>query len=232
MTKRSKRMKEIDKKLELGKTYKLGEAVDFLKACPPTRFNQSVDVSIRMGIDPKKSDQLVRGMVTLPHGTGQVIVVTVIAKGDKAREATEAGADYVGAEDLLEKIKNGWTDFSVLIATPDMMRELGKLGKILGPRGLMPTPKSGTVTTDVAKAVKESKGGKVEFKVDKTGNLNNAVGKMSFTSEELVKNIETLLHAVNRAKPASAKGIYLRSMFLSTTMGPGLKIDTQSLGLS
>jgi large subunit ribosomal protein L1 len=232
MVKRSKRMKEIDQKLELGKTYKLSDAVDFLKACPPTRFDQSVDIAIRMGIDPKKSDQLVRGMVTLPHGTGQVITVAVIAKGDKAREATEAGADFVGAEDLLEKIKNGWTDFSVLIATPDMMRELGKLGKILGPRGLMPTPKGGTVTTDVAKAVKESKGGKIEFKVDKTGNLNNAVGKMSFTSEELVKNIETLLHAVNRAKPASAKGIYLRSMFLSTTMGPGLKIDTQSLGLS
>jgi len=232
MAKRSKRMKVIDQKLELGKIYKLGEAIDFLKTCPPTRFDQSVDVSIRMGIDPKKSDQLVRGMVTLPHGTGQVVVVTVIAKGDKAREATEAGADYVGAEDILEKIKNGWTDFSVLIATPDMMRELGKLGKILGPRGLMPTPKSGTVTTDVAKAVKESKGGKVEFKVDKTANLNNAVGKMSFTSEELITNIETLLHAVNRAKPASAKGIYLRSMFLSTTMGPGLKIDTQSLGLS
>lgn len=232
MVKRSKRMKEIDQKLELGKTYKLSDAVDFLKACPPTRFDQSVDIAIRMGIDPKKSDQLVRGMVTLPHGTGQVITVAVIAKGDKAREATEAGADFVGAEDLLEKIKNGWTDFSVLIATPDMMRELGKLGKILGPRGLMPTPKGGTVTTDVAKAVKESKGGKIEFKVDKTGNLNNAVGKMSFTSAELVKNIETLLHAVNRAKPASAKGIYLRSMFLSTTMGPGLKIDTQSLGLS
>ena len=232
MAKRSKRMKTIDQKLELGKTYKLGDAVDFLKACPPTRFDQSVDIAIRMGIDPKKSDQLVRGMVTLPHGTGQVITVAVIAKGDKAREATEAGADFVGAEDLLEKIKGGWTDFSVLIATPDMMRELGKLGKVLGPRGLMPTPKGGTVTTDVAKAVKESKGGKIEFKVDKTGNLNNAVGKMSFTSEELVKNIETLIHAVNRAKPASAKGIYLRSMFLSTTMGPGLKIDTQSLGLS
>ena len=232
MTKRSKRMKEIDQKLEFGKTYKLNEAVDLLKSCAPTRFDQSVDLAIRMGIDPKKSDQQVRGMVTLPHGTGKTLVVTVIAKGDKAREAQEAGADHVGAEDLLEKIKGGWTSFDVLVATPDMMRELGKLGKVLGPRGLMPTPKAGTVTADVAKAVKEVKAGKIEFKVDKTGNLNTAVGKMSFSAEALLKNIETLLHAVNRAKPASAKGIYLRSMFVSTTMGPGLRIDMQSLGAS
>jgi len=225
MAKRSKRMKEIDKLVDPNKTYKLGDAVALLKKMPPVKFDQSVNMALMVGIDPKKSDQMVRGTVSLPHGTGQTIKLVVIAKGDKAKEATEAGADHVGAEDLLEKIKGGWTDFSALISTPDMMRELGKLGKVLGPRGLMPTPKAGTVTNDVAKAVKEVKAGKIEFKVDKTGNINNAVGKMSFQANALEENLRAILQAIAKVKPASAKGVFLRSMYLSTTMGPGLKID-------
>ncbi len=232
MVKRSKRMKEVDQIVDRNKSYKLEEAVEILKKCPPPKFDQSLNVSLKIGIDPKKSDQQVRGTVSLPHGTGQKVTLVVIAKGDKAKEAEAAGADYVGADELLEKIKNGWTDFSALIATPDMMRELGKLGKVLGPRGLMPTPKAGTVTTDVAKAVKEAKAGKIEFKVDKTGNVNNAVGKVSFKSADLVDNLNALLNAISKSKPASAKGAFLRSMFLSSTMGPGLKIDLQSLTLA
>lgn len=232
MTKRSKRMQEVDKLVDPTKIYKLNEAVEVLKKCPPVKFDQSLNVALKIGIDPKKSDQQVRGTVSLPHGTGQKVVLVVIAKGDKAKEALEAGADFAGADDLLEKIKGGWTDFSALISTPDMMRELGKLGKVLGPRGLMPTPKAGTVTTDVAKAVKEVKAGKIEFKVDKTGNVNNAVGKISFKAEHLVENLNALLNAISRSKPASSKGAFMRSMYLSTTMGPGLKIDLQSIALA
>jgi large subunit ribosomal protein L1 len=231
MAHRSKRMKKIDEMIDPNKSYKLEEAVDILKKCPPVKFDQSVNTSLKIGIDPKKSDQQVRGTVSLPHGTGQKVVLVVIAKGEKAKEAQDAGADFVGADDLLEKIKGGWTDFSALISTPDMMRELGKLGKVLGPRGLMPTPKAGTVTTEVGKAVKEVKAGKIEFKVDKTGNVNNAVGKMSFSAPQLVDNLRSLLQAIARVKPASAKGNFLRSLYLSTTMGPGLKIDLQSLDL-
>ena len=232
MTKRSKRMREIDQLADPNKVYKLEEAIALLKKCPATKFDQSVDIALKMGIDVKKSDQQVRGTVSLPHGTGQTVVLVVIAKGDKAKEALDAGADHVGAEELLEKIKGGWTDFSALIATPDMMRELGKLGKILGPRGLMPTPKAGTVTTEIAKAVKEVKGGKIEFKVDKTGSIHSAVGKVSFSPNDLVENAMALLHAISRAKPASSKGIFLRSMYLSSTMGPALKIDLQTLDLA
>jgi large subunit ribosomal protein L1 len=225
-------MKEVDKLIDAKKVYKLEEAVEVLKKCPPVKFDQSLNVALKIGIDPKKSDQQVRGTVSLPHGTGQKVTLVVIAKGDKAKEALDAGADYAGADDLLEKIKGGWTDFSALIATPDMMRELGKLGKVLGPRGLMPTPKAGTVTTDVAKAVKEVKAGKIEFKVDKTGNVNNAVGKISFKSSNLVDNLNALLNAIAKSKPASSKGAFLRSLYLSTTMGPGLKIDIQSIAMA
>jgi len=232
MAKRSKRMKEVDQMVDRNRSYKLDEAVEILKKCPAPKFDQSVNIALKIGIDPKKSDQQVRGTVSLPHGTGQVVTLVVIAKSDKAKEAIEAGADFAGADELLEKIKGGWTDFSALICTPDMMRELGKLGKVLGPRGLMPTPKAGTVTNDVAKAVKEVKAGKIEFKVDKTGNVNNAVGKISFKADNLVENMNALLNAIARAKPASAKGAFLRSMYLSTTMGPGLKIDLQSLALT
>ncbi len=224
-TQRSKRMQEIDKLVDRNKAYKLGDAIALLKKMPTVKFDQSFNMALTVGIDPKKSDQQVRGTVSLPHGTGQKVVLVVIAKGDKAKEATDAGADHVGAEDLLEKIKGGWTDFSALIATPDMMRELGKLGKVLGPRGLMPTPKAGTVTNDVAKAVKEVKAGKIEFKVDKTGSINNAVGKMSFQAPALEENLRAILQAIAKVKPASAKGVFLRSMYLSTTMGPGVKID-------
>ncbi len=232
MAHRSKRMKKIDALVDPNKVYKLEEAVEVLKQCPAVKFDQSVNAALKIGIDPKKSDQQVRGTVSLPHGTGQKVMLIVIAKGEKAKEALEAGADLAGADDLLEKIKGGWTDFSALIATPDMMRELGKLGKVLGPRGLMPTPKAGTVTNDVAKAVKEVKAGKIEFKVDKTGNVNNAVGKLSFSSNHLMDNLRALLQAISRSKPASAKGNFLRSLYISSTMGPGLKIDLQSLELA
>ena len=228
MAKRSKRMREIDKMVDPNKAYKLEEAIAILKKVPAVKFDQSVNMALKVGVDPKKSDQQVRGTVSLPHGTGQKIVLVVIAKGDKAKEALDAGADYVGADDILEKIKGGWVDFSALISTPDMMRELGKLGKVLGPRGLMPTPKAGTVTVDIAKAVIEVKAGKIEFKVDKTGNINSAVGKVSFKQESLLENLQVLINAINRAKPSSSKGVYLRSMYISTTMGPGLKIDISS----
>ncbi len=232
MAHRSKRMKQIDQLIGPARTYSLEEAIELFKKCPVTKFDQSVNAALKVGVDVKKSDQQVSGTVSLPHGTGQKILVAVIAKGDKAKDAQAAGADFVGAEDLVEKIKAGWTDFSALITTPDMMREVGKLGKVLGPRGLMPTPKAGTVTTDIAKAVKEIKAGKVEFKVDKTGNINNAVGKISFSKESLLENLMSLFQGIARAKPASSKGIFFRSLYLSTTMGPGLKIDLQSVAVN
>lgn len=231
MANRSKRMRQIDQLIDPNKVYSLEEAIKLLKNCPQTKFDQSLNVALKIGIDVKKSDQQVRGTVSLPHGTGREIKVVVIAKGDKVKEALDAGADFAGSEDLIEQIKGGWTDFSVLISTPDMMREVGKLGKVLGPRGLMPTPKAGTVTSDIGKAVKEAKAGKIEFKVDKTGNINAAVGKISFRNDQLTENLLPLMQAILRAKPASSKGVFLRSLYLSTTMGPGLKIDLQSLAL-
>lgn len=226
---RSKRYKEMQKKADVTRLYTVDAAIALLQECPVVKFDQSVEVSVKMGVDPKKSDQQVRGTVSLPHGTGKLLRVVVIAKGEKMQEAKNAGADEVGHEDLLEKIKGGWTDFDVLVSTPDMMREVGKLGKVLGPRGLMPTPKAGTVTADVGKAVQELKAGKVEFKVDKNGVINNMVGKASFDKKNLVENILVFLGAVQRAKPSTAKGQYLKSMFLSTTMGPGLKIDMSTI---
>lgn len=232
MAHRSKRMKEADKLIDTAKFYKIEDAVAVLKKSPSVKFDQTVDIALKVGIDPKKSDQMVRGTISMPHGTGQKITLVVIAKGDKAKEALDAGADYVGADELLEKIKGGWTDFSALVSTPDMMRELGKLGKVLGPRGLMPTPKAGTVTNDVAKAVKELKAGKIEFKADKTGVVNSPVGKLSFEETALVENIRALLQAISRAKPSSSKGAFLRSLYLTSTMGPGLRIDLQSLAIA
>lgn len=228
---RSKRYKDMRKKVDVVKSYTLEEALTVLQDCPKVKFDESVEVSLKVGIDPKKSDQQVRGTVALPKGTGKTIRVIVIAKGEKVQDAKAAGADEVGAEDLVEKIKNGWTDFDALITTPDMMREVGKLGKVLGPRGLMPTPKAGTVTTDVARAVEELKAGKVEFKVDKSAVINNMVGKVSFEKGALLENINAFLGAVQRAKPSTAKGQYLKSMFLSSTMGPGLRIDMSTIGL-
>lgn len=226
---RSKRFREIDKSVDRMKVYSLAEAIEILQKCPPVKFDQSVELSLKTGVDAQKSDQQVRGTVSLPNGTGKRSTILVIAKGEKVKEALDAGADYAGNEEYFEKIKNGWTDFTAVIATPDMMRDVGKLGKVLGPRGLMPTPKGGTVTTDVAKAVAEVKAGKIEFKSDKHGVINTLVGKISFNKEKLVENIIALLSAITRSKPSTAKGQYLKSMALSSTMGPGLKIDLSSI---
>lgn len=215
-----------------GKAYTLKEAIAILKKCPPTKFNQSVDVSLQIGVDPRKSDQLVRGTVTLPNGTGKSLKILVFAQGDKVEEALKAGADYAGNEELFEKVNGGWTDFDAVIATPDMMRQVGKLGKVLGPRGLMPTPKAGTVTTDVAKAVQELKGGKIEFKVDRHGVLNNGVGRVSFDDDGLIENIMAYLNAVLKAKPSGAKGQFMKRLSLSSTMGPGVKVDLRQIDLT
>lgn len=228
----SKRFREIAKLVDVQKVYTIEEAIVLLQKLPPVKFDQSVEVALRLGVDPRKSDQNVRGTVSLPNGTGKTVRILVIARGEKVKEALSAGADYAGAEEYLEKVAGGWTDFDALIATPDMMRDLGKLGKVLGPRGLMPTPKAGTVTTEIAKAIGELKGGKIEFKVDKHGIVNSLVGKISFSVEGLIANTKALVDAIQRAKPASAKGHYMRSMVLSSTMGPGLKIDIRSLEIA
>jgi len=222
-----KRYDTAAKTLEPEKQYLLEEAVRLIKEMPGAKFDESVDLSFRLGVDPKHADQMVRGAVVLPHGIGKTVRVAVFAKGEKEREAREAGADTVGAEDLVEKVQGGWTDFDTAIATPDLMGQVGKLGKILGPRGLMPNPKVGTVTFDVARAVREVKAGKVEFRVDKAGNVHVPVGKVSFSAEHLAANAMVLLEALVRAKPAAAKGQYLRSITVSSTMGPGARVDVQ-----
>lgn len=228
----SKRIREIAKTLDVQKAYSVKDAIDILKKCPPVKFDQTVEVSMKLGVDPRRSDQSVRGTVSLPNGTGKTMKILVFAKGDKVKEALAAGADYAGHEELIEKINGGWTDFDAVVATPDMMRDVGKLGKVLGPRGLMPTPKAGTVTTDIVKAIQELKGGKIEFKLDRHGVINNGVGKISFDTEKLMQNIQVFLTAIQRAKPASAKGHYLKSLVISSTMGPGLKIDLRELDLA
>lgn len=228
----SKRTREIAKACDFTKPYSLKEAIDILKKCPAVKFDQSVDVSLKMGVDPRRSDQSVRGTVSLPNGTGKTLRIVVFAKGDKVKEALAAGADFAGNEELLEKVAGGWTDFDAVIATPEMMREVGKLGKVLGPRGLMPTPKAGTVTTDVVKAIQEAKAGKIEFKLDRLGVIANAVGKLSFEAEKILENIRAYISAVIRAKPATAKGNYVRSLVLTSTMGPGIKIDLRDTDIS
>src|SRR6266540_996855 len=211
------------------KHYSFEEAVALVKSMPATKFDQSVDLSFRLGVDPKHADQMVRGAVVLPHGIGKTVRVAVFAKGEKEREAREAGADVVGAEDLVERVQGGWMEFDTAIATPDLMGQVGRLGKVLGPRGLMPNPKLGTVTFDVGRAVREAKAGKVEFRVDKAGNIHVPVGKRSFSAEQLRENTMALLDAIMRAKPAAAKGQYLRSMTLSSTMSPGARVDVQKV---
>lgn len=224
-----KRIREMAKMLDVTKTFSVSEAIAILKKCHSVKFNQTVALSLKLGVDPRRSDQGVRGSVSLPNGTGKTIKILVFAKGDKVKEALDAGADYAGHDELLEKIAGGWTDFDAVIATPEMMRDVGKLGKVLGPRGLMPTPKAGTVTADVVTAIQELKGGKIEFKLDRHGVINNGVGKLSFEDEKLSENIRAYLSAVQKAKPASAKGQYVRSLFMSSTMGPGLKIDLREI---
>jgi large subunit ribosomal protein L1 len=211
------------------KLYSFEEAVELVKSMPAAKFDQSVDVSFRLGVDPKHADQMVRGAVVLPHGIGKTVRVAVFAKGEKEREAREAGADVIGAEDLVERVQGGWMDFDTAVATPDLMGQVGRLGKVLGPRGLMPNPKLGTVTFDVGRAVREAKAGKVEFRVDKAGNVHTPIGKHSFSAAHLAANGMALVEAIVRAKPAAAKGTYLRSLTVSTTMGPGVPVDAQAL---
>ena len=225
MKKRSKRYQEIAKLIEK-REYSLDEAVQLIKKTASARFDETVELAVRLGVDPRRADQIVRGTVSLPHGLGKKVRVLVLAKGDKVKEAQEAGADYAGFEEYIEKIQNGWLDFDVVIATPDVMKDVGKLGRILGPRGLMPSPKSGTVTFDVGKAVKDVKAGKIDFRVDKTGIIHTGVGKASFEPEKLKENIKTLVQTIIRLRPPAAKGTYLKSIYLSNTMGPGIKLVT------
>lgn len=224
MPKHGKKFRAAAEKVEAGKTYALPDAIKLVKEITFVKFNETVDLDFRLGVDPRHADQQVRGTVSLPHGTGKAVRVAVFARGEQATAAEKAGAEYVGAEDLVTKIQGGFTDFDAAVATPDMMGQVGRLGKVLGPRGLMPNPKTGTVTMDVAKAIEEIKAGKVEFRVDKTGNVHVPVGKVQFTQEQLTENAETVVDAIQRAKPAAAKGIYIRNATLSSTMGPGVKI--------
>jgi len=225
MANRGKKYLEARSKVDRGKRYELEDGIKLLMDTAHAKFDEGVDLSVRLGVDPKKADQMVRGTVVLPHGIGKQVRVLVFAKGQKEKEALDAGADIVGAEDLVEKISQGWLGFDKAIATPDMMGMVSKLGKILGPRGLMPNPKVGTVTFDLEKAVKEIKAGKVEFRVEKAGVVHLPAGKVSFGCDKLSENVKTLLEVIVRAKPPTSKGIYLRSITLSTTMGPGIKID-------
>ena len=229
MTKLSKRMQAIASKVDRAKLYPIDEAVNLLNDVAKTKFKESIDVAVNLGVDPRKSDQAVRGATTLPHGTGKTTRVAVFAQGANADKARAAGADVVGFEDLAEKVKGGELDFDVVIATPDAMRVVGQLGKVLGPRGLMPNPKTGTVTPDVETAVRNAKSGQIQFRADKAGIVHGSVGKVGFGPKEIKENLEALLADLRKAKPASAKGIYLKKVTLSTTMGPGVTIDQASL---
>jgi len=231
MARISKNRKAVATKFNLEKEYSLTDASKMLKDLTFTKFDASVDVDIRLGVDPKKSDQMVRGVVSLPHGLGKVVRVLVLCSPDKAQEAKDAGAEHVGLDDYIQKIEGGWTDIDVIITMPTVMAKVGRLGKVLGPRGLMPNPKSGTVTLEVGKAVKEVKAGKVDFKIDKQGIVHASIGKASFTPEKIKDNVAELINAVVKLKPASSKGTYLQSISLSTTMSPGIKIDSNSLGV-
>ncbi len=229
MTKLTKNRKLALEKIDRTKLYSLTEAAKLVKEITTTKFDASVDLDVRLGIDPRKSNQMVRGVVSLPHGTGKQVRVLVLCEPDKEAEAREAGADYVGLDEYIEKIKGGWTDVDVIITTPSVMSKIGQLGRILGPRGLMPNPKSGTVTNEIGKAVKEVKQGKIDFKVDKYGIVHASIGKVSFDPSHIVDNAKEFLSTINKLKPAAAKGTYIKSIFLSSTMSPGIKIDPKSL---
>ena len=229
MSKLTKNQKLAAGKIEAGKAYSLAEASALVKELTFTKFDASVDIDVRLGVDPRKSNQMVRGVVTLPNGTGKVTRVLVLCTPDAEAAAQEAGADYVGLDEYIEKIKGGWTDVDVIITMPSCMGKLGPLGRVLGPRGLMPNPKSGTVTMDVAKAVKEVKQGKIDFKVDKGGIVHTSIGKVSFTPQALKENAKEFIQTIIKLKPATAKGTYIKSIFLSSTMSPGIKVDTKSI---
>jgi large subunit ribosomal protein L1 len=228
MARITKKQKEIIKKVDLQKSYALDEALQLVKNISHTKFDASVDLAIRLGVDPRKADQMIRGTVVLPHGTGKVYRILVLCTPDKEKEAQEAGADYVGLDDYIKKIEGGWTDVDVIVTMPEVMAKVGRLGKILGPRGLMPNPKTGTVTTDIAKAVQAIKAGKIEFKVDKYGIVHVSIGRVSFTPEQLQGNARELLGNILKQKPASAKGTYLKGISLSSTMSKGITVDTNS----
>jgi len=229
MAKLTKNRKLVVEKIEEGKLYKLSEAADLLKEVSTAKFDASIDIDVRLGVDPRKANQMVRGVVTLPHGTGKETRVLVLCTPDKEDEARKAGADYVGLDEFIEKIQKGWTDVDVIITMPPVMSKVGKLGKVLGPRGLMPNPKSGTVTMDVGKAVEEVKKGKIDFKVDKFGIIHSRIGKVSFNPEQIVDNAKEFINTIIKLKPSSSKGTYLRSIYLSSTMSPGVKLDTKVL---
>ena len=230
--KHGKKYRAAAESIDAETAYDVATAVDLVKKSASAKFTETVDLAVRLGVDPRHADQQVRGAVVLPHGTGKSVRVLVFARGDKEKEAQAAGADHVGADDYVEKVQEGWTDVDVVIATPDMMGTVGKLGRILGPRGLMPNPKLGTVTMDVERAVREAKAGKIEYRVDKAGNVHVPVGKVSFSSEQLADNVNTLLQELLRAKPSAAKGRYFVSAFLSSTMGPSVKLDTSVVSVA
>jgi large subunit ribosomal protein L1 len=232
VAKRGKRYQEAAKLVDRQKFYSPAEAIALVKQCATAKFDETVEVAFKLGVDPRHADQQVRGTVVLPHGTGREVRVLVFAKADKAEEARQAGADFVGAEDLAEKIQGGWTDFDVAIATPDMMGVVGKLGRILGPRGLMPNPRTGTVTFEVAKAVQDSKAGKVEYRVNKEAGMHVPIGKVSFSDEQLYENFVALMDAVVKSRPAAAKGAFIRKVHLSSTMGPGVRLNPQEAVLA
>ena len=229
MSKLTKNQKLALEKIEAGKTYTLAEAAEKVKEITYTKFDASLDIDVRLGVDPRKANQMVRGVVTLPHGTGKQVRVLVLCNADAEAAAKAAGADYVGLDEYIEKIKGGWTDIDVIIAQPAVMGKLGPLGRVLGPRGLMPNPKSGTVTVDVAKAVEEVKKGKIDFKVDKNGIVHSSIGKVSFTAEAMKENAREFINTLIKLKPATAKGTYIKSIYLSSTMSPGVKVDPKSI---
>ncbi|BAB03839.1 50S ribosomal protein L1 [Halalkalibacterium halodurans] len=230
MAKRGKKYLEAVKLIDRDQAYQVEEALELVKKASVAKFDETVEVAVRLGVDPKKADQQIRGAVVLPNGTGKTQRVLVFAKGEKAKEAEAAGADYVGDEDCINKISQGWFDFDVIVATPDMMAQVGKLGRVLGPKGLMPNPKTGTVTFEVEKAVNDIKAGKVEYRVDKAGNIHVPIGKVSFDTAKLAENFETIIDTLVKAKPAAAKGTYLKNIAVSSTMGPGVKVSTASFG--